>query len=165
VALNAGLCLAYLDYYKGMLVPRALTLGETEGSNYNALYVYPAGRTSQKAYIPAILLVVAAAAFYKLVANAGLNGEWVMTTLLFPGFVLVARRLHDMGQNAWLLLIPGALDAAALGMHYADALKLRAGAPPAVLVWAAIVVTAAFVLWGMVGKGQGEANRYGAAAA
>jgi uncharacterized membrane protein YhaH (DUF805 family)/uncharacterized membrane protein YphA (DoxX/SURF4 family) len=164
-ALNAALCLAYLDYYRNMLVPHALTVGETEGAGYNDLYVRPGGRTSRMAYIPAILLVVVAFGFYKFVATAGLNGQWVMTTLLFPGFVLVARRLHDMGQNAWLLLIPGLLDAAALGMHYADALKLRAGAPPAVLVWAAIVVTAAFVLWGMVGKGQGEANRYGAAAA
>jgi uncharacterized membrane protein YphA (DoxX/SURF4 family) len=28
VALNAFLCLAYIDYYRGMLVRRALTLGE-----------------------------------------------------------------------------------------------------------------------------------------
>jgi uncharacterized membrane protein YhaH (DUF805 family) len=165
VALNAGLCLAYIDYYKGMLVPRAATVGEAEGATYEDRFVDPRGRTSRAAYIPALILVVAAAAFYKFVATAGLNGEWVMTTLLFPGFVLVARRLHDMGQNAWLLLIPGVLDAAALGMHYADALKLHAGAPPVWLTWAAIVVTAAFAVWGLVGKGRGEANKYGAAPA
>jgi uncharacterized membrane protein YhaH (DUF805 family) len=165
VALNAGLCLAYIDYYKDMLKRRAVTMGEAGGGDtYEDRYAYPGGRTSRRAYIPALILVVAAFVFYRLLANPGLNGQWVMTTLLFPGFVLVARRLHDMGQNAWLLLIPGVLDAAALGTHYADALKLHAGAPPAWLTWAAIVVTAAFAVWGLVGKGQADANKYGAAA-
>lgn len=166
LALNGLLCLAYVDYYKGMLVQRAVTIDETaDGGSYEDRFAYPAGRTSQKAYVPALILVVVAAAFYQFVAKSGLNGEWVMTTLLFPGFVLTARRLHDMGQNAWLLLLPGVLDAAALGMHYADALKLHAGAPPAWLSWAAVVVTAAFAVWGLVGKGQPDANKYGAAAA
>lgn len=166
VALNALLCLAYIDYYRDMLKPRAVSLDETpDGGSYEDRYVYPGGRTSRKAYIPALALVVLAAAFYQFVAKAGLNGQWVMTTLLFPGFVLVARRLHDMGQNAWLLLIPGALDAAALGLHYADALKLHAGAPPTALSWAAVIVSAAFAVWGLVGKEEAGANRYGAAAA
>lgn len=166
VALNAGLCLAYLDYYKDMLKQRAVTVGETpDGGTYEDRYAYPGGRTSLKAYIPALVLVVAAAAFYRLVNNPGLNGQWVLTTLLFPGFVLVGRRLHDMGQTAWLLLIPGVLDAAALGMHYADVLKLHAGAPPAALSWAAVIVSAAFAVWGLVGKGQAASNRYGDAEA
>jgi uncharacterized membrane protein YhaH (DUF805 family)/uncharacterized membrane protein YphA (DoxX/SURF4 family) len=163
VGLNAGLCLAYLDYYRDMLKQRAATAGETAdgGGTYEDLYAYPGGRTSRKAYIPALVVAALAWVFYHFLANPGLNGQWVMTTLLFPGFVLVARRLHDMGQNAWLLLIPGALDAAALGMHYADALKLHAGEPPAALTWAAIVVSAAFAAWGVIGKAQAGANRYG----
>lgn len=166
VALNAGLCLAYIDYYRDMLKRQAVTAGETgQGDRYEDRYAYPGGRTSRMAYIPALITVAVALAFYHFLASPGLNKQWVMTTLLFPFFVLLARRLHDMGQNAWLLLIPGVLDAAALGMHYADVLKLRPGEPPAVLVWAAIIVSAAFAAWGLVGKGQPEANRYGGAAA
>ena len=166
VALNAGLCLAYIDYYRDMLVRRAVTVGEAaDGGTYEDRYAYPRGRTSRNDYILALIVLAAAFAFYHFLANPGLNRQWVLTTLLFPTFVLLARRLHDMGQNAWLLLVPGVLDAAVLGMHYADVLKLRAGAPPAVLVWAAIVVTAAFALWGVMGKGQDVANRYGEAAA
>jgi uncharacterized membrane protein YhaH (DUF805 family)/uncharacterized membrane protein YphA (DoxX/SURF4 family) len=165
VALNALLCLAYIDYYRDMLKARAVTVDETlgGGATYEDRYAYPGGRTSQKAYIPALVLVVLVAAFYHFLANPGLNRQWVITTLMFPGFVLMARRLHDMGQSAWLLLIPGVVDAAALGMHYADALKLHAGGPPAALMWAAAIVTAAFAVWGVVGKGQAESNRFGAA--
>lgn len=165
VALNAGLCLAFIDYYKDMLKRRALTLGETPGATYEDRYAYPGGRTSQKAYLAALVLVAAVGAFYWLVNNPGLNGQWVLTTLLFPAYVLTARRLHDMGQSGWLLLIPGVLDAAAIGMHYADALKLRPGEPPAGLSWAAVIVTAAFALWALIGKTQAGSNRFGDAPA
>jgi uncharacterized membrane protein YhaH (DUF805 family) len=131
---------------------------------FEQTYVDPRGRTAQKDYIPALAVALLAFGFYKVVSNVGLNGQWVMTTLLFPGFVLTARRLHDMGQTAKLLLIPLALDVVALGWHYADALKIRPGAPPDALLWAAVVVSAAFVVWALVGKAKDEGNRYGAAA-
>ena len=35
-------------------------------------------------------------------------------TLLYPAFVLFARRLHDMGQTAWLTVVPGVIVGAAL---------------------------------------------------
>ena len=133
--------------------------------NFEQTYVDPRGRTSQKDYMAALAVALLVFGFYKIVSNVGLNGQWVMTTLLFPGFVLGARRLHDMGQSAKLLLIPAALDVVALGWHYADALKLRPGAPPDALLWAAVAVTAAFAVWGLVGKSSGGENKYGAAIA
>ena len=165
VGLNGLLCLAYLDYYKDMLVQRATTVGEEPGGSYEEQYAYPGGRTAQKAYLVALVIALLVFGFYKVVSAVGLNGQWVMTTLLVPGFVLAARRLHDMGQSAKLLLIPIAVDVVALGWHYADALKIRPGAPPDALLWGAVIVTAAFALWAAVGKSASGANKYGEAAA
>jgi uncharacterized membrane protein YhaH (DUF805 family) len=133
--------------------------------SFEQTYVYPGGRTSRNAYIIALVIALAVLGFYWVVSQKGLNGQWVRTTLLFPGFMLMARRLHDMGQTALLLLIPLALDVAAIGWHYANALKLHEGTPPQALVWTAVAVSAAFAVWGLIGKGQAEANRFGAAPA
>jgi len=166
VTLNAGLCLAYFEYYTDMLKQRAVTVDEAmDGANYENTYAYPGGRTSQKDYAMALAIALLAFCFYKIVSNVGLNGQWVMTTLLFPGFVVAARRFHDMGQSAKLLLIPLALDVLALGWHYADALKIREGAPPDALLWLAVLVTTGFALWALVGKAKDADNKYGAATA
>jgi uncharacterized membrane protein YhaH (DUF805 family)/uncharacterized membrane protein YphA (DoxX/SURF4 family) len=163
LALNALLCLAYLDYYKDMLVRRANAVDETT-SSYDDTYARPNGRTSQRPYALALIPLAAAAAFYVFIARAGLNGEWVLATLLFPGLMLMARRLHDMGQTAWILLAPGLLDIAAISLHFANALHFTTLSLPA-LSWTAVVVSVAFLLWGLVGKGQADANRFGEAAA
>ncbi len=156
--LNGLLMLAYLDYYQGALQRRALTLGEHTGGvgSYETFFADPNGRTSRAGFIGALLPLLAAAALYFfLVKNR--NGEWVLVTLLFPAAVLQARRLHDMGLTAWLLLIPGVLDAAAIWLHMAG--RLPEFQPAA--NWAAFVVSAGFVMWGLAGKGQPQANRFG----
>ena len=127
--------------------------------NFETLYANPMGRTARGPYVGALITVLAAAAFYLLLANPGLNREWVLVTLLFPGMVLNARRLHDMGQSAWLLLAPAVLIAAAVTMHMTHR-KLELPMQPAVAL-AAYGVCAGFIAWGLLGKGQGEANRYG----
>jgi uncharacterized membrane protein YhaH (DUF805 family) len=124
-------------------------------------FVNPKGRTSRAAFIPAVIIVLAVAAFYHFVAKAGRNGEWVLLTLLFPALMLHARRLHDMGQTAWLLLAPAALIVAAAWMHMFG----QDGQVQSYLAVAAIVVSAGFVVWGAVGKGQAEVNRFGEPAA
>ena len=128
--------------------------------SFENTYVNPKGRTSRAAFIPALLVVLAAAAFYHYLARAGRNGEWVLLTLLLPALVLHARRLHDMGQTAWLLLVPGALIAVAIWPHTASR-----GSFETPLSLAALVVFAGFALWGCVGKGQPEANKFGEPAA
>jgi uncharacterized membrane protein YhaH (DUF805 family) len=157
LALNGLLMLAYLDYYQGVLQRRALTLGEREeGGSYEAFFADPNGRTSRGGFVRALVPLLAVAALYFfLVRNR--NGEWVLVTMLFPAMVLQARRLHDMGQSAWLLLIPGALLAVAIGLHMAG----RSPELQPMLNWAALVVSAGFIVWGLVGKGQAQANRFG----
>lgn len=161
-ALNGLLMLAYLDYYRGPLRRHALTLGESEqtGMNYETLFAYPGGRASRSHFIQGLIPLVAVAALYFfLVRNR--NGDWVLVTLLYPAMVLHARRLHDMGMTAALLAIPGALDALAIWMHMSGSnSQLR----PTITL-AAVVVSAGFIVWGLLGSGQTQPNRFGEPAA
>ena len=157
-ALNGVLMLAYIDYYKGVLQPSARTLGEAGrgAARYEDLFANPKGRTSRGGFVRALIPLVAAAALYFFLVK-GRNGEWVLVTLLFPAAVLHARRLHDMGQTAWLLLLPGVLDVAAIWMHlYHRDPELQPTAN-----WAALIVSAVFIVWGLLGKGQAQGNRFG----
>ena len=129
--------------------------------SFENTYVNPKGRTSRAAFIPALLVVLAAAAFYHFLARAGRNGEWVLLTLLLPALVLHARRLHDMGQTAWLLLAPAALIIAAAWLHMSG----QDGQLQGGLALAAVAVSGAFILWCAAAKGQAEANKYGELAA
>lgn len=159
LALNGGLMLAYVDYYKDMLQRSALSLGESgDGPSWNQTFAWATGRTSQMNYIKALIPLVLAAAFYTFLAKTGRNGEWVLATLLYPGFVLVAGRLHDMGRTAWLLAVPAAIDIVALGLHFFGDAKAAITADIGI---AAYVVSAAFLVWGLALKGQGAANRFG----
>jgi uncharacterized membrane protein YhaH (DUF805 family) len=157
-ALNGLLMLAYIDYYKGVLQRRALTLGEgKEGVvRYEAVFANPSGRTSRAGFVRALIPLLAAAALYFFLVK-GRNGEWVLATLLFPATVLHARRLHDMGQTAWLLSVPSALNITAIWLHmFGHYPELQP-----VVTRAALVVSVGFVIWGLIGKGQVQANRFG----
>jgi uncharacterized membrane protein YhaH (DUF805 family) len=157
-ALNGLLMLAYVDYYRGVLQRRALTLGERDGrvATYESLFADPNGRTSRGVFFGALVPLLAAAALYFFLVK-GRNGEWVLITLLFPATMLLARRLHDMGYSAWLLLIPNVLNVTGIWLHmYHHNPELQ----PTVTV-AAVVVSAGFIVWGMAAKGQAQANRFG----
>lgn len=163
LALNAGLMLAYIDYYKDMLQRHALSLGEEGGGmTWNQTFAWSTGRIGRLDYIKALVPLVLAAAFYTFLAKTGRNGEWVLATLLYPGFVLVAGRLHDMGRTGWLLLAPGLLDAVALWLHFFSDPKAAITVDIGV---AAYVVSIGFLLWGLALKGQESANRFGEPAA
>ena len=124
---------------------------------YEQLYTYPTGRTSRAAFTGALIVLLAAVVFYVLLANPGLNKDWVLTTLMLPALALHARRLHDMGQTAWLLLAPAIADGFAMGLYMVKAKSdLALG-----VTLAAVVITVGFMAWGVTGKSQAEANRYG----
>ena len=126
---------------------------------YETLYANPIGRTARGPFVLALIILLAVAAFYYYLVK-GLNGEWVLFTLLFPAFVLHARRLHDMGQTAWLLIVPGALLGAAIWPHTDSR-----GAYEVPLTLAALAIAACFALWCCVAKGQAASNRFGDMAA
>ncbi len=123
--------------------------------SYISVFANPMGRTARGEFIGGLIVLVLVAAFY-VWRVPGLNGAWVLFTLLFPAFVLHARRLHDMGLTAWLLLPPGVLLGAAIWPH---------SGPPASyaqpLLLAGLGVAALVALWCCVGKGKAEANKFG----
>jgi uncharacterized membrane protein YhaH (DUF805 family) len=159
-ALNGFLMLAYLDYYRGALQRQALTVGESAAgrSCFSLLFVNPNGRTSRPQFAAALIPVLIVVAFYAFLVR-GLTAHWCLLMLVFPAVILQARRLHDMGQSSWLLLVPTLLTLAsfAIWLHV-----VSFGAPlDTDLPIAAAVVVIGFALWGCVGGGQAETNRFG----
>ena len=117
--------------------------------NYDTLFVFPNGRTARDQYIGALITLGAAFAFYYFLV-AGRTSEWCQLTLLFPAVVLHARRLRDMGQTAWLVVVPAALLIATSWFHLFN----PGGQGENIVAWAALIVSAAFVLWGLLGKSK-----------
>jgi len=128
--------------------------------NYNTLFVNWTGRTSRGHYIGALITLLAAFAFYYFLVP-GRNSQWVQLTLLYPGVVLFARRLHDMGRAAWPLVVPAGLILVMACLY----LYVPESGIKEIVAWAAIVVSAGFAAWGLAGNGQAEANRFGQPAA
>jgi len=128
--------------------------------NFDTLFVNWAGRTAHNQYIGALITVLAALAFYYF-RVPGRNSMWVQLVFLYPAAVLVARRLHDMGRSAWPLIVPVALVIAMAYLYlYVPTFEAKT-----TVKWAAIIVSAAFMVWGLIGKSQAEPNRFGAPAA
>ena len=129
--------------------------------NYDSVFANPAGRLSRNNFVGGLAVLLLVVALYIFVAQAGRNGDWVLVTFLYPAFVMHARRLHDMGKTAWLLLIPGGPAIAFAWLH----LFLPQSELTAPMGWLAAVLALAFAAWGLVGKSEAEANRFGAATA
>ena len=161
-ALNGLLMLAYIDYYRGALEWQPPMAGEPANhrGSFDSLFVHPSGRTSRGQFVPAVITLAAVTVFYWYFVP-GRSGQWSMLVLVVPGIILHARRLHDMGRSAWLLIVPGILVVAAFAVW----LKLLSFGTQvdAIVRPAAIVVSIAFAVWGCIGKGQAEANNFGAA--
>ncbi len=129
--------------------------------SFETTFANPMGRTARNPYIAGLVVLLAAVAFYHFLVHAGRNEEWVLVTLIYPGFVLVARRMHDMGQTAWLLLAPLALIVATVWIHMFG----HEGQLYGPLCVASVVVSVGFMLWGLIGKGKTESNKFGEPAA
>lgn len=117
--------------------------------NFDTLFVNPNGRTSRGEFVPALITLVAVIVFYAYLVT-GRSGLWSLSVLIFPAVILHARRLHDMGYSAWLLVVPAGL------MMVAFAIWLQiinVGAPfDRALPLVALAVSAGFALWGCFGK-------------
>ncbi len=156
-ALNGLLMLAYVDYYRQVLQRHALTLGEVSGGRaaFDSLFVNLNGRTARGQFVAALITLLAVVVFYAFLVT-GRTAQWCLLVLMFPAVILHARRLHDMGHSAWLLLIPGILMVAAFAiwLHIVSlGTQLEAAVP-----LTALAVSAGFALWGCIGSGQAEAT-------
>lgn len=98
-ALNGLLMLAWLPYYRSVLQRHTLAMGELQEPplNYDALFVNPLRHTTRVQYIPALLTVLAAIAFFGWFVG-GRTAQFCMLVLLYPAAVLLVRRLRDLLQ-------------------------------------------------------------------
>jgi uncharacterized membrane protein YphA (DoxX/SURF4 family)/uncharacterized membrane protein YhaH (DUF805 family) len=151
-ALNGLLMLAYLPYYKGVLQRHALAVGEAVGEsmNYEALFV-SAGRTSQAAFIPAAVTIALAIAVFAYMVG-GRTAHFCMLMLVYPAFVLLGRRLQDMGFSRWMALVPTvvALVAFAAKLQY---LRFEATVEHS-LAWSATGFAIAVAVWAATGRSK-----------
>ncbi|HET8699403.1 MAG TPA: DUF805 domain-containing protein [Gammaproteobacteria bacterium] len=128
--------------------------------NYDTLFVDFGGRTPRSQFLGALITVLAVFAFYHFLVP-GRNSQWCQLTLIFPAVVLLARRLHDMGLTAWPVVLPAALIIATAWLY----LFVPESGVKGMVSLATVIVCAAFAVWGLVGKSQAEANRFGPATA
>ena len=128
---------------------------------FDTLFADPRGRSSRGHFIAGLLTLLAVIAFYALLVK-GRTAQWSILVLVFPTVILHARRLHDMGRSAWLLIVPAVLMLAAFAIW----LKVLSFGTPldGALPPVALATFAGFALWGCIGSGQPEANRFGARA-
>lgn len=119
--------------------------------NFESLFVNPSGRTSRSEFVSALITLLAVVVFYAYLVG-GRTGQWSLFVLLFPAFILHARRLHDMGYTAWLLLVPTLLMVAAFAIWLQI---VNFGAQlEGILPITALIVATAFALWGCVAKSR-----------
>ena len=156
-AVNGLLMLAYVEYYRGALQRHAQMLGESSGgrTSFDSLFVNPDGRTSRGQFTAALITLLAVVVLYAFIVT-GRNAQWCLLVLVFPAVILHARRLHDMGYSAWLLLAPAVLMIAAFAI-WLGIVSLGARFDAAVPL-IALAVSAGFALWGCIGRGQAEAK-------
>jgi uncharacterized membrane protein YhaH (DUF805 family) len=126
---------------------------------FETLFVNPNGRTPRGHFVAALITLLAVVASYAFLVK-GRTAQWSMLVLVFPAVILHARRLHDMGHTAWLLLAPAVLMLAAFAI-WLRVVSLGAQLDATVPL-IGLAVSAGFALWGCVGRGQAEANRFGA---
>jgi len=154
-AINGLLMIAYLPYYKDLMAKTSQAMGETQTSSYDALFVNPNGSTSKAEYIPALITILVAIAFFGMYIT-GRTAEFCMLVMVYPAYVLVVRRFHDMGYSAWLLFAPllVVLVAFDVQLGYFTMGETLDG----MINWIAMVVAGVFMVWGCVAQGRNSSQ-------
>lgn len=151
-ALNGLLMLAYLPYYKQILQRYSVAAGEETGSSsYDALFVNNQGNTAKADYIKALVVLLAASAFYIFLA-IGPTLDFYKMVLLYPLFTVLIRRFRDMEQHPWLLFVPLMLMLLVfdIGLGFFSFSESVDG----MFTWIALLVTAGFLVWGGISPGK-----------
>jgi len=150
-AINGLLMIAYLPYYRDLLKDSPLARGETADSSYDALFINPHGSTSKAEYITALVTIVIAMAFFGLYMT-GRTAEFCMLVMVYPAYVLIVRRFHDMGYSAWLLLAPLLIVLVAFDVQLGY--YSMGEAMDGIINWLALAFAGAFMLWGCVAESK-----------
>jgi uncharacterized membrane protein YhaH (DUF805 family) len=142
--------------------------------DWGSLFLSTRGRIRRREFWIGFAIVMAASILCNLIAVVG---PFLGLATIWPMVALHAKRLHDMGRSAWLLLAPAAVSLATMAVTF---LARPAGvqAPgvitPALATAAqgmglgltvvafCLLIEVAFLLWVGLTPGQADDNRYGA---
>ena len=148
--------------------------------DWRTLFLSPEGRMNQKDYWIGMLILFVA---WVLSHALHLLAPIVWLLLIYPGVCVYAKRLHDSGRSAWLILVPVVIGAAAFilavifgGVGVIGALGTMATLGSAPAAWGALfagigvmlaflgvaaVAKLIFLLWVGLSPGDPGDNAYG----
>jgi uncharacterized membrane protein YhaH (DUF805 family) len=118
--------------------------------DWKTLLLSPQGRIARREFWPGFAAVMVASIVLNLIP---ILGQLLGLLLLWPQFCIRAKRLHDMGKTALLLLIPLAVTILGSSLSAISGGRLAFGVP--------FLVGVAFLLWVGLTPGQTNPNRYG----
>jgi uncharacterized membrane protein YhaH (DUF805 family) len=148
--------------------------------DWRSLFLTAEGRIGRRDFWIGFAMVMGATLVLNMIP---VLGQIIGLLLLWPQICLHAKRLHDMGRTAWLMVFPFAIATGAMGMAMItagaslfSAIQLRnAGSDAAALTTAlsglgaaglvgsvSMLVGLAFLLWVGLSPGQSGLNRFGA---
>ena len=154
-AVNGLLMLAYLPCFKGTLERFSMAAGEEHSSSYDNLFVSPYGTTGKAGFIPALITVLAAMAFFGYFVP-GRTADFCMLVLTYPLFILLIRRVRDMGRNPWVVSVPLLFVLIAFDVQLGYFTLEETG--DGLIGWLAVLMTAVFVGWGLAGNSNQETS-------
>jgi len=122
--------------------------------DWRTLFLSPKGRIGARDFWIGFLIVMAASLVLNLLQTAG---QVLGLVLLWPQVCIHAKRLHDMGRSAWLLLAPlgFALACAGAGALVGTRLAFE------VCFGLVAMFGVGFLLWVGLSSGDPAPNRYG----
>ncbi len=121
--------------------------------DWRALFLSPRGRISKRDFWIAFAMIMAASVALNLVKPVG---QMLGLLLLWPQVCVNAKRLHDAGRTAWLLLIPAVVTLTCV------AIALLTGGTVAETAFAVAAATGlVFLLWVGLSAADLEHNRFG----
>ncbi len=140
--------------------------------NLTALLLSPKGRIRRRDFWVGFIIVMVSSVLIGLVPIVGPILGFV---LLWPQICIHAKRLHDMGWSAWIMLVPFGVTVISMILVVANGGAALLTAPPAeafaspamdaarLYFLIALLFGLAFLLWVGLSKGNPRDNRFGRA--
>ena len=144
--------------------------------DWKTLFLTPEGRIGRRDFWIGFVIILVASVVLGVIP---VLGQLIGIALLWPQICIHAKRLHDMGKTAWLMVVPfavsfiavggavivggaGVISAGAMGDNPAAVGAALAGMGAAMgFLGIALLVGLAFLLWVGLSRGEVGPNRFG----
>jgi uncharacterized membrane protein YhaH (DUF805 family) len=145
--------------------------------DWGSLFLSTRGRTRRRDFWIGFAIVMAVSVLCNLIAVVG---PFLGLATLWPMVAVHAKRLHDMGRSAWLLLAPAAVSVATMAVAYLarpTGIEAPGVITPALAAASrglglglaamafCLLIEVAFLLWVGLTPGEPGGNRYGSSPA